>query len=174
MSTALSCDCKKAEVLLNLVRSRDDGCSDGVAKAGRPEKENKKRGKIGKTSTQQSRTHCDSSDGEDDWGCLVGVPVNRESRSERRHLQKKPSEPHPEDTVILNDADPEEENEQEVGQGEDDVSSGGEVGETDDAEESDVEPLSQPACKRVYPLRNRKAKKKFTYHTLGQPSIVDG
>ncbi|KAL0152983.1 hypothetical protein M9458_051712 [Cirrhinus mrigala] len=35
MSTALSCDCKKAEVLLNLVRSQDNGCSDGVAKTGR-------------------------------------------------------------------------------------------------------------------------------------------
>ncbi|KAL1276336.1 hypothetical protein QQF64_035959 [Cirrhinus molitorella] len=35
MSTALSCDCKRAEVLLNLVRSQDDGCSDGVVKTGR-------------------------------------------------------------------------------------------------------------------------------------------
>lgn len=35
MSTALSCDCKKAAVLLNLVKSQDDGCSDGVAKARR-------------------------------------------------------------------------------------------------------------------------------------------
>ncbi len=34
MSTALSCDCKKTEVLLNIVRSQDDGCS-GVAKVGR-------------------------------------------------------------------------------------------------------------------------------------------
>ncbi|KAI2652612.1 Succinylglutamate desuccinylase [Labeo rohita] len=28
-------DCKKAEVLLKLVRNQDDGCSDGVAKTGR-------------------------------------------------------------------------------------------------------------------------------------------
>lgn len=35
MSTALSCDCKKAEVLLNLVRSQDEVFSDVVVKVGK-------------------------------------------------------------------------------------------------------------------------------------------
>ncbi|MCJ8746015.1 hypothetical protein PDJAM_G00136880 [Pangasius djambal] len=75
---------------------------------------------------------------------------------------------------MLNDADPEEEDEQGAGRGDVVSSSKREVGETDEAEESDMETPSQPACKKTYPLRNRKVKRMFTYHTLGQPSIVDG
>lgn len=137
--------------------------------------EDKKRGKTEKTSTPQNQTFYNSSDAEDDWKCLVGVPVDKECRSIRKRLQSKSPEPHSEQTVMLNNADPEVEHEPGAGQGEDDVSSSrGEAGETDDAEESDGETPSQLACKRVYPLRNRKQKNFFTYHTLGQPSIVDG
>ncbi len=75
----------------------------------------------------------------------------------RKHSKRQQSEPHPEDTVMLNDADPEEEDEQGAGRGEDDVSSSRrEVRETDEAEECDTETSSQPACNGTYPLTNRK------------------
>lgn len=51
---------------------------------GRLEKESKKKGKVGKTSTQQNQTHCESSDGEDDWRCLFGVPFDRNSWNDSR------------------------------------------------------------------------------------------
>ncbi|KAG7313942.1 hypothetical protein KOW79_022438 [Hemibagrus wyckioides] len=88
------------------------------------------------------------SNSEDDWRCLAGVPVDRESQDNTKCLQSKPPEPHSEDIVMLHDGDPEVEDEQ--GQGEDNVSSlGGEVKETDGAEESDEETPSQPAYIRI-------------------------
>ncbi|KAL1276923.1 hypothetical protein QQF64_023596 [Cirrhinus molitorella] len=71
--------------------------------AGRPGKGNKKT--VGKPSTQKNQMYCDSSDGEEDWRSLIGVPIDRESRKDNRHLQSEPPEPHPEDMVLLNDAD---------------------------------------------------------------------
>ncbi|KAF7704384.1 hypothetical protein HF521_021456 [Silurus meridionalis] len=93
MSTALFCDCKKAEVLLTLVRSKDEEYSDGVVRAGksltkipakqatavkcciktetehRPggsEENNKKKSMQRKPSKRENLMHCDSSDDDDD------------------------------------------------------------------------------------------------------------
>uniref|UniRef100_A0A3B3SXZ0 Gypsy retrotransposon integrase-like protein 1 n=1 Tax=Paramormyrops kingsleyae TaxID=1676925 RepID=A0A3B3SXZ0_9TELE len=140
---------------------------------GRPERENKKT--AGKTLTQKNQICCDSSDSEEDWRSLVGVPHDKESQKDSGYSQSEPPAPRPGDAVTLTDADLEEEDEQGAGQGEDEVPSLRRAAHgTDDAEESDAEIPSQPARERTYPLRNRKAKKMFTYHALGQPSVVDG
>lgn len=52
------------------------------------------------------------SDGEGDWRYLVGVPVVRECKNNNRHLQSICSEPRPNNMAMLNDVDPEEEDEQ--------------------------------------------------------------
>ncbi|KAF7702597.1 hypothetical protein HF521_001880 [Silurus meridionalis] len=129
--------------------------------------EDKKKTMQRKPSKRENQMHCDNSDDDDNdvWESLVRMPFGRESRDYSRCQQSEPLESHPEDTAMLNSAESE---------GEDEVSSAREeVVETDEAEKIDAEIPSQQVCKRVYPLRNRKAKKMFSYNTLGQPSIVD-